>query len=66
MKWAKIEKWDAICFKCTSEVHRGKGNVHPASLFEGKHKRPVSGVVLFGGLKINFVSAIVLITSNEG
>ena len=66
MKWVKIEKWDAIYFKYASEMHRGKGNVHPASLFWGKHKRPVSGDVFFGGLKINFVSAIVLITSNEG
>ena len=29
------------------------------SLFRGKHKRPVSGADLFGGLKNNFVSAIV-------
>ena len=40
--------------------------MHPASLFEGKHKRPVSGADLFGGLKNNFVSAIVLITGKEG
>ena len=62
----EIEKWDAICFQSGSEVQGVEGIVHPAALFEGKHKMPLSGEKPFWGLENWFCPCYSLITGKEG